>query len=109
MLDRSPAAAGRVVCVDCRRRLRISRTGFDIAFRGRLREEGACFRGVSNGIRKTRAQALVAEGRPSIEEIEEIVEEPRFSDMSSFAQAYKRQAGVAPCVSRQAGTRSWRA
>ncbi|WP_155647487.1 AraC family transcriptional regulator [Burkholderia territorii] len=106
MIDRSPAAAGRVVCVDCRRRLRISRTGFDIAFRGRLREEGACFRGVSNGMRKTRAWSLVAEGRLSIEEI---AEAPRFSDMSSFAQAYKRQAGVAPCVSRQAGTHSWRA
>ncbi|WP_155635547.1 hypothetical protein [Burkholderia territorii] len=86
--------------------LRISRAGFDIAFRGRLREEGACFRGVSNGMRKTRAWSLVAEGRLSIEEIEEA---PRFSDMSSFAQGYKRQAGVAPCVSRQAGTRSSRA
>ena len=50
----------------------------------RLQEEGACFRDISNTVRKTRAQAL------------------GFSDMSSFSQAYKRWTGVAPSVSRQA-------
>ncbi|WP_175776440.1 AraC family transcriptional regulator [Burkholderia anthina] len=67
----------------------------------RLQEEGACFRDISNTVRKTRAQALVAEGRLSIKEI---AEELGFSDMSSFSQAYKRWTGVAPSVSRQAAT-----
>ncbi|WP_246637369.1 helix-turn-helix domain-containing protein [Burkholderia catarinensis] len=48
--------------------------------------------------RKARAQALIAEGRLSIKEI---AQEPGFSDMSSFSQAYKRRTGVAPSVSRQ--------
>ncbi|KVL48937.1 AraC family transcriptional regulator [Burkholderia territorii] len=65
----------------------------------RLREEGTCFRDISNAVRKTRAQALVAEGRLSIKEIAEAL---GFSDMSSFSQAYKRWTGVAPSVSRQA-------
>lgn len=51
----------------------------------RLQEEGACFRDISNTVRKARAQAL------------------GFSDMSSFSQAYKRWTGIAPRVSRQAG------
>ncbi|WP_404842367.1 helix-turn-helix domain-containing protein [Burkholderia cepacia] len=33
--------------------------------------------------------------------IKEIAQEPGFSDMSSFSQAYKRWTGVAPSVSRQ--------
>lgn len=69
----------------------------------RLQEEGACFRDISNAVRKTRAQALLAEGRLSIKEI---AEELGFSDMSSFSQAYKRWTGVAPSVSRLAGTPS---
>ncbi|MBN3833949.1 AraC family transcriptional regulator [Burkholderia sp. Ac-20344] len=64
----------------------------------RLQEEGACFRDISSAVRKTRAQALIAEGRLSIKEI---AEELGFSDMSSFSQAYKRWTGVAPSVSRQ--------
>ncbi|WP_322021561.1 MULTISPECIES: AraC family transcriptional regulator [unclassified Burkholderia] len=67
----------------------------------RLREEGACFRDISNAVRRTRAQTLIAEGRLSIKEI---AEELGFSDMSSFSQAYKRWTGVAPSVSRLAGT-----
>lgn len=67
----------------------------------RLQDEGACFRDISNTVRKARAQALVAEGRLSIKEI---AEELGFSDMSSFSQAYKRWTGVAPSVSRQTGT-----
>ncbi|OXI24400.1 AraC family transcriptional regulator [Burkholderia sp. AU15512] len=65
----------------------------------RLQEEGACFRDISSAVRKTRAQALIAEGRLSIKEI---AQELGFSDMSSFSQAYKRWTGVAPSVSRQA-------
>ncbi|CAB3762454.1 AraC family transcriptional regulator [Burkholderia sp. MSh2] len=64
----------------------------------RLQEEGACFRDISNAVRKARAQALIAEGRLSIKEI---AQELGFSDMSSFSQAYKRWTGVAPSVSRQ--------
>ncbi|MDN7489555.1 AraC family transcriptional regulator [Burkholderia sp. AU45274] len=64
----------------------------------RLQEEGACFRDISSAVRKTRAQALIAEGRRSIKEI---AQELGFSDMSSFSQAYKRWTGVAPSVSRQ--------
>lgn len=64
----------------------------------RLQEEGACFRDISSAVRKTRAQALIAEGRLSIKEI---AQELGFSDMSSFSQAYKRWTGVAPSVSRQ--------
>ncbi|WP_231132705.1 AraC family transcriptional regulator [Burkholderia multivorans] len=64
----------------------------------RLQEEGACFRDISNAVRKARAQALVAEGRLSIKEI---AQELGFSDMSSFSQAYKRWTGVAPSMSRQ--------
>ncbi|WP_230962808.1 helix-turn-helix domain-containing protein [Burkholderia cepacia] len=33
--------------------------------------------------------------------IKEIAQEPGFSDMSSFSQAYARWTGVAPNVSRQ--------
>ncbi|AOI78263.1 AraC family transcriptional regulator [Burkholderia sp. NRF60-BP8] len=65
----------------------------------RLREEGACFRDISNAVRKARAQTLIAEGRLSIKEI---ADELGFSDISSFSQAYKRWTGVAPSVSRQA-------
>jgi AraC-like DNA-binding protein len=64
----------------------------------RLQEEGACFRDISSTVRRTRAQALIAEGRLSIKEI---AQELGFSDMSSFSQAYKRWTGVAPSVSRQ--------
>lgn len=64
----------------------------------RLQAEGACFRDISGAVRKTRAQALIAEGRLSIKEI---AQELGFSDMSSFSQAYKRWTGVAPSVSRQ--------
>ncbi|KVV28053.1 AraC family transcriptional regulator [Burkholderia cepacia] len=64
----------------------------------RLQEEGVCFRDISSAVRKTRAQALIAEGRLSIKEI---AQELGFSDMSSFSQAYKRWTGVAPSVSRQ--------
>ncbi|KVK79099.1 AraC family transcriptional regulator [Burkholderia cepacia] len=64
----------------------------------RLQEEGACFRDISGAVRKTRAQALIAEGRLSIKEI---AQELGFSDVSSFSQAYKRWTGVAPSVSRQ--------
>ncbi|VWC64385.1 MULTISPECIES: AraC family transcriptional regulator [Burkholderia] len=64
----------------------------------RLQEEGACFRDISSTVRKTRAQALIAEGRLSIKEI---AQELGFSDMSSFSQAYKRWTGVAPSLSRQ--------
>ncbi|MDR0241209.1 MAG: AraC family transcriptional regulator [Burkholderia sp.] len=69
----------------------------------RLQEEGACFRDISNAVRKARAQALIAEGRLSIKEI---AEELGFSDMSSFSQAYKRWTGVAPSVSRQGAVAS---
>ncbi|WP_176046950.1 AraC family transcriptional regulator [Burkholderia sp. BCC1644] len=69
----------------------------------RLQEEGACFRDISNAVRKARAQALIAEGSLSIKEI---AEELGFSDMSSFSQAYKRWTGVAPSVSRQEATAS---
>ncbi|MCA8064764.1 AraC family transcriptional regulator [Burkholderia sp. AU38729] len=65
----------------------------------RLQEEGACFRDISSAVHKTRAQALIAEGRLSITEI---AQELGFSDMSSFSQAYKRWTGVAPSVSRHA-------
>ena len=65
----------------------------------RLQDDGACFRDISSAVRKTCAQALIAEGRLSIKEI---AQELGFSDMSSFSQAYKRWTGVAPSVSRQA-------
>ncbi|WP_260426679.1 helix-turn-helix transcriptional regulator [Burkholderia sp. Bp9142] len=69
----------------------------------RLQDEGVRFRDISDAVRKTRAQTLIAEGRLSIKEIAEAL---GFSDMSSFSQAYKRWTGVAPSVSRQAGSGS---
>lgn len=63
----------------------------------RLQAEGASFREMSNTARKTRAQALVSEGRLSMKEI---AEELGFSDLSSFSQAYKRWTGVAPSFAR---------
>jgi AraC-like DNA-binding protein len=59
----------------------------------RLREEGACFRDISNAVRKARAQTLIYEGRLSFTEI---AQELGFSDLSSFSQAYKRWTGMAP-------------
>lgn len=68
----------------------------------RLQEEGACFRDISNAVRRARAQALIVEGRLSVKEI---AHELGFSDLSSFSQAFKRWAGVAPSVSRQQAAR----
>lgn len=68
----------------------------------RLQMEGASFRDMSNAARKTKAQALVADGRLSMKEI---AEELGFSDLSSFSQAYKRWTGMAPSLARgQAGS-----
>jgi AraC-like DNA-binding protein len=64
----------------------------------RLQEEGACFRDISNVVRKAKAQALIAEGRLSMNEI---AEELGFSDLSSFSQAYKRWTGAAPSLARR--------
>jgi AraC-like DNA-binding protein len=64
----------------------------------RLQEEGACFRDISNSVRKARAQTLIDEGRLSLTEI---AQEVGFSDLSSFSQAYKRWTGVAPSRVRQ--------
>lgn len=64
----------------------------------RLQEEGACFRDISNAVRKARAQTLIDEGRLSLTEI---AQELGFSDLSSFSQAYKRWTGVAPSRVRQ--------
>lgn len=69
----------------------------------RLQEAGACFRDISNTVRKAKAQALVDEGRLSMKEI---AEELGFSDLSSFSQAYRRWAGVAPSFARQRIARS---
>ncbi|WP_341774639.1 helix-turn-helix domain-containing protein [Burkholderia contaminans] len=44
------------------------------------------------------AQALIAQGRLSIEEI---AQNRGFSGTSSFSQAYRRWTGVAPSVPRQ--------
>ncbi|MBN3789473.1 AraC family transcriptional regulator [Burkholderia sp. Ac-20353] len=63
----------------------------------RLQEEGACFRDISNAVRKARAHALIVEGRLSIKEI---AQELGFSDVSSFSQAYKRWTGTAPSMTR---------
>ncbi|WP_260438540.1 AraC family transcriptional regulator [Burkholderia contaminans] len=65
---------------------------------GRLQDDGACVWGMSGAVRKIRAQALIAQGRLSIEEI---AQNPGFSGRSSFSQAYRRWTGVAPSVSRQ--------
>lgn len=64
----------------------------------RLKEEGASFRDISNEVRKSKAQALVAAGRVSMSEIAQIL---GFSDLSSFSQAYKRWTGAAPSSVRQ--------
>lgn len=64
----------------------------------RLQEEGACFRDISNAVRKAKAQALIAEGRLPIKEIAQVL---GFSDVSSFSQAYKRWTGAAPSFARQ--------
>ncbi|EMN5129240.1 helix-turn-helix domain-containing protein [Burkholderia contaminans] len=53
---------------------------------------------MSGAVRKIRAQALIAQGRLSIEEI---AQNPGFSGTSSFSQAYRRWTGVAPSVPRQ--------
>lgn len=63
----------------------------------RLQEEGASFRDISNAVRKSKAQALVAEGRLSMNEIADAL---GFSDPSSFSQAYKRWTGTAPSLVR---------
>jgi AraC-like DNA-binding protein len=63
----------------------------------RLKEEGASFRDISNEVRKSKAQALVAEGRLSMSEIARVL---GFSDLSSFSQAYKRWTGTAPSLER---------
>ncbi|MFP3891083.1 MAG: AraC family transcriptional regulator [Ralstonia sp.] len=63
----------------------------------RLQAEGACFRDLSNAVRKARAQALIAEGRLSMKEI---AQDLGFSDLSSFSQAYKRWTGTAPSLAR---------
>lgn len=68
----------------------------------RLHEEGACFRDISNAVRKAKAQALVAEGRLSMKEI---AHELGFSDLSSFSQAFKRWTGAAPSLSRKLVTK----
>ncbi|WP_261803233.1 AraC family transcriptional regulator [Serratia nematodiphila] len=67
----------------------------------RLKDEGASFRDISNGVRKSRAQALVAEGRLSMTEIAYVL---GFSDLSSFSQSYKRWTGTAPSSMRQNST-----
>ncbi|MBN3816816.1 helix-turn-helix transcriptional regulator, partial [Paraburkholderia sp. Se-20369] len=64
----------------------------------RLQDEGACFRDISNAVRKAKAQALIAEGRLSIKEIAQAL---GFSDVSSFSQAYKRWTGAAPSFARR--------
>jgi len=64
----------------------------------RLQEEGISFRGISDGVRKSRAQALVAEGRLSMSEVADAL---GFSDLSSFSQAYKRWTGTAPSRARR--------
>lgn len=63
----------------------------------RLKEEGASFRDISNEVRKSKAQALVAEGRLSMSAIAHVL---GFSDLSSFSQAYKRWTGAAPSLVR---------
>ncbi|OMG74348.1 AraC family transcriptional regulator [Burkholderia ubonensis] len=68
----------------------------------RLQEEGACFRDISNAVRKARAQALIDEGRLSIKEIAQAL---GFCDVSSFSQAYKRWTGAAPSVARRQANR----
>ncbi|KUZ71346.1 hypothetical protein WI73_27200 [Burkholderia ubonensis] len=68
----------------------------------RLQEEGACFRDISNAVRKARAQALIDEGRLSIKEIAQAL---GFCDVSSFSQAYKRWTGAAPSVARRQASR----
>ncbi|VWC76176.1 helix-turn-helix domain-containing protein [Burkholderia contaminans] len=65
---------------------------------GRLQDDGACVWGMSGAVRKIRAQALIAQGRLSIEEI---AQNRGFSGTSSFSQAYRRWTGVAPSVPRQ--------
>ncbi|WP_244116961.1 helix-turn-helix domain-containing protein [Burkholderia contaminans] len=64
-----------------------------------MQDDGACVWGMSGAVRKIRAQALIAQGRLSIEEI---AQNRGFSGTSSFSQAYRRWTGVAPSVSRQA-------
>jgi AraC-like DNA-binding protein len=61
----------------------------------RLQEEGTSFRDISNDVRKSKAQALVAEGRLPMSEIARVL---GFSDLSSFSQAYKRWTGTAPTL-----------
>ncbi|AOJ66866.1 AraC family transcriptional regulator [Burkholderia ubonensis] len=68
----------------------------------RLQEEGACFRDISNAVRKARAKALIDEGRLSIKEIAQAL---GFCDVSSFSQAYKRWTGAAPSVARRQANR----
>lgn len=63
----------------------------------RLKAEGASFRDISNEIRKSKAQALVAEGRLSMSEIAQVL---GFSDLSSFSQTFKRWTGAAPSLAR---------
>ncbi|MGS0893341.1 AraC family transcriptional regulator [Burkholderia stagnalis] len=67
----------------------------------RLQEAGANFRDLSNAARQARAQALIADGRLSIQQI---AQELGFSDLSSFSQAYKRWTGVAPSAARRAAS-----
>jgi AraC-like DNA-binding protein len=69
----------------------------------RLHEEGVCFRDISATVRKAKAQALIDEGHLSMKEI---AEELGFSDLSSFSQAYRRWAGVAPSFVRRRTVRS---
>ncbi|MEK7920147.1 helix-turn-helix domain-containing protein [Burkholderia contaminans] len=71
-----------------------------------MQDDGACVWGMSGAVRKIRAQALIAQRRLSIEEV---AQHPGFGGMSSFSQAYRRWTGVAPGVSRQGATGSWRA
>lgn len=61
----------------------------------RLRQEGTSFRDISNTVRKSKAEALVAEGRLSMGEIARVL---GFSDLSSFSQAFKRWTGAAPSL-----------
>ncbi|MCA8098741.1 hypothetical protein [Burkholderia contaminans] len=81
--------------------------GFSFAVSARpVQDDGACVRGISSAVRKIRAQALIAQGRSSIEEI---AQNPGFGGMSSFSQVYGRRTSVAPSVSRQGAAGSWRA
>lgn len=74
----------------------------DRTLKRRLKEEGTSFREITNSVRKSKAQALVAEGCLSMSEIAQAL---GFSDLSSFSQAYKRWTGTAPSFVRQKSDR----